>query len=204
MPDTRGSVNLTSNYPLDKAKHGSPELHKIGVSLLDPTYVAPINPPTPGANGVGTVGTSDEVARADHVHGLNFAQYFFEASLTAEPFTLTTSNQVLTGSTSGVLTVPRTQAVLIQMAVDAEGSAAGYGIIVVTLEFSFNGGGFTAWGQAAIMGTLGGLRLTVNQNYGANLAAGSWQFRMIGAKSAAGGTAVLHATHTRYQGIIVG
>lgn len=63
MPDTRGAKDLTTNYPLDKANHGSPELHKIGQALLDPSYVAPIPYAT-----TGTVGQSDEIARADHVH----------------------------------------------------------------------------------------------------------------------------------------
>lgn len=202
MPDNRGAVNLSSNYPLDKANHGSPELHKIGVSLLDPTYVAPLitNP----AEGTGSVGTSDEVARADHVHPLQFGMQFTAAYASAEPFTLTTSNAVVTGTTSATFVLARNSFFQINMTADAEGSVVGYGIAVITLEMNTNGGGWVAFGQSAIMGTLAGLRLTVAQSYGGFLAPASYQFRMIAAKSAAGGTAVLHATHTGYSGYLLG
>lgn len=190
-------------YVLDKKLHSSPQLHKIGEALLDPTYVSP-TVLSNGAAAVGAVGSSDEVARADHVHGLEFGMHAFGSFASTEPFTFTTTYAVITGTLTGSIVVPRNSFGLFNMTVDAEGVVTGFGLIAVALEMSINGGAFAAFPQVVVFATPSGFRLTVAQSVAAFLAPATYQFRMMGNKSAAGGTVVCHATHTNLQGLILG
>lgn len=190
-------------YVLDKKLHSSPQLHKIGEALLDPTYVAPLgsNSPT-GAAPVGTVGQSDEVARADHVHAVTFGVDAFTATQTAEPATITITNQVL--CTSPSYTMNKDSFFLLWTSVDWDGTVGGYGGGVCSLEINFAGAGFGAFGPQHLWALNAGQRSDTSMQYGGFVTAGTIQFRMVALKIVNAGTLLTHATHTGMLGLFLG
>lgn len=124
-------------YVLDKKLHSSPQLHKIGEALLDPTYVS-----TMGNNQAPAVGQSDEVARADHVHGLNFGHSLYYAGASTDSVATTTTRTLIPGCSFTIppQTNPGICVVLCSLIWFSE--TGGYGFGVGEFQTNENGAGW--------------------------------------------------------------